>query len=83
MPLADLTTILRAAQHAQDGHFAKLSIRQKLVAAVLLNRPEWVATMGFTLVDAIEQIGPQWLALLPTAARTLAEAPSRPPPGRR
>ncbi|WFU86390.1 hypothetical protein QA644_14805 [Rhizobium sp. CC1099] len=42
-----------------------------MAAALVLNRPDWLAEMNYTLAEAIERVGPQWLALIPEAARVL------------
>ncbi|WP_206630295.1 hypothetical protein, partial [Mesorhizobium sp. M5C.F.Ca.IN.020.32.2.1] len=48
-----------------------LSTGEKLAAALVLNRPDWLAEMNYTLAETIERVGPQWLALIPEAARVL------------
>lgn len=37
----------------------------------MLNRPDWLAEMNYTLTEAIERVGPEWLSLIPEAARAL------------
>ncbi|WP_287106912.1 hypothetical protein [Mesorhizobium sp.] len=42
-----------------------------MAAALVLNRPDWLADMHYTLAEAIERVGPQWLALIPEAVRVV------------
>ncbi|RWF91517.1 MAG: hypothetical protein EOR53_16275 [Mesorhizobium sp.] len=67
----ELQHIITKARDAKHGGFGVLSTGEKLAAAFVLNRPEWLAEMNYTLAEAIERVGPQWLALIPEAARLL------------
>jgi len=59
-----------AREHGCGG----LSTREQLAAAALvLNRADWLAKLGFTIAEALERLGPDWLAELPAAARTLRD----------
>ena len=49
------------------------STGEKLASALVLNRPDWIASMDYTLAEAIDRVGPEWLALIPTAERTLRD----------
>lgn len=40
-----------------------------LAAALVLNRPDWLAAMGYTLAESIERIGAGWCQLIPAAAK--------------
>jgi hypothetical protein len=66
-----LQHIITKARDAKHGGFGVLSTGEKLAAALVLNRPDWLAEMNYTLAEAIERVGPQWLALIPEAARVL------------
>ena len=67
----ELEHIVRKARDAKNGGFGVLSTGEKLAVALVLNRPEWLADMHYTLAEAIERVGPEWLALIPEAARAL------------
>ncbi|RVC59840.1 hypothetical protein EN759_31905 [Mesorhizobium sp. M00.F.Ca.ET.038.03.1.1] len=67
----ELQHIIIKARDAKHGGFGVLSTGEKLAAALVLNRPDWLAEMNYTLAEAIERVGPQWLALIPEAARVL------------
>ena len=66
-----LEQILDKSRAARDGHFGVLSTGEKLAAALVLNRPEWLAKMDYTMADAIERVGPEWLTAIPEASRIL------------
>lgn len=65
----------KARDAARGGHDAwrAQSTGERLAVAVVLNRPEWIAEMGYTLAEAIDRIGIEWLALVLKAQRTLAD----------
>ena len=67
----ELAHILRICRQARGGGFGVLSTGEKLAAAIVLDRPDWIAGMGYTLVDAIDRLGPRWLRLVLAAARML------------
>ncbi|MEJ7014807.1 hypothetical protein [Sinorhizobium meliloti] len=67
----ELQHIITKARDAKHGGFGVLSTGEKLAVALVLNRPEWLADMRYTLAEAIERVGPEWLALIPEAARAL------------
>jgi hypothetical protein len=48
-------------------------MEQLAAAALVLNRADWLAKLGFTIAEALERLGPDWLAELPAAARTLRD----------
>jgi hypothetical protein len=54
----------------EDGPGA-LSTGEALAAAIVLNRPEWLARMNYTLAEAFERIGPEWWPLLRQAERII------------
>jgi len=47
------------------------STGEKVAVALVLNRPEWLASMNYTLAEAIHRTGPEWLALIPRVERDL------------
>lgn len=68
-----LEQIIEKSRAARDGHFNMLSKGEKLAAALVLNRPDWLADMDYTIVEAIERVGRSWMARMPEAARVLTE----------
>ena len=66
-----LRQILDKSRAARDGHFGVLSTGEKLAAALVLNKPEWLAKINYTMAEAIERVGDEWMARVPAAARVL------------
>lgn len=72
--MRELDHILRKARDVRDSGDDAWSVQstgEKLAVALVLNRPDLLARMRYTLAEAIERIGSEWLALIPTAARTI------------
>lgn len=67
-----LAKVLDAAEAGEDGP-GPLSTGEALMAALALNRTDWLARMGYTIVEAMERIGDEWLAFLPRIARAVAK----------
>jgi hypothetical protein len=68
----ELQHIVSKARSAYRGHRGVLSTGEKLAAALVLNRPDWLDEDGYSIVQALDRIGDNWVALLPAAARILA-----------
>ncbi|MCT2581154.1 MAG: hypothetical protein E5X23_08320 [Mesorhizobium sp.] len=47
-----LQHIIAKARDAKHGGFGVLSTGEKLAAALVLNRPDWLAEMNYTLAEA-------------------------------
>ena len=71
--MSELDHIIRKARDAKRGGWGPQSTGEKLASALVLNRPDWIASMDYTLAEAIDRVGPEWLALIPTAERTLRD----------
>ena len=68
--------LFRKAQDAQrGGHdaWAVQSTGEKAAVALVLNRADWLAEHGYTIAEAIERTGPEWVAMIPQVARELAD----------
>ncbi|MCZ2496094.1 hypothetical protein GN316_04935 [Xylophilus sp. Kf1] len=48
----------------------------KVATAIVLNRPDWLGEIDYTLVEAAARIGPEWMALLPRVAHAVMDAAS-------
>ena len=59
----------------QSGHeaWAVQSTGEKVAVAMVLNRADWLAEIGYTLPEAIERSGAEWMAMIPQIGRQLAE----------
>ena len=68
-----LEQILDKSRQARDGGFGVLSKGEMIAAALVLNRADWLAEMNYTMAEAMERLGGEWLARVPAAARQLAK----------
>ncbi|MFP3637449.1 hypothetical protein [Paraburkholderia sp. SIMBA_054] len=57
------------AKDADAGGFNVLSIGEKLAVALVLDRPDWIRQLNFTLAEALDRVGPEWARLIPAAAQ--------------
>ena len=68
--------LLRKAQDAKHGGhdaWAVQSTGEKAAVALVLNRADWLAEYGYTIAEAIERSGPEWVAIIPQVARQLVD----------
>jgi hypothetical protein len=65
---SELAHILAKTRDAAAHGPGALSTGEALAAALVLNRPDWLIAMKYTLAEAIGRIGPEWAALIPAAA---------------
>ena len=68
--------LFRKAQDAKHGGheaWAVQSTGEKVAVALVLNRADWLAESGYTLPEAIERSGAEWIAMILQIARQLAE----------
>ena len=68
--------LLRKSRDAKRGGqnaWAVQSTGEKAAVALVLNRAEWLAQIGYTIPEAIERSGAEWIAMIPQVARQLAE----------
>lgn len=68
---ADLAHLIGKARDAASAGIGGLSTGEKLAVALILDRPDWLAALNCTIAEAIERVGPDWLRLIPAAARQL------------
>jgi len=66
---ADLDHMVRKARAAAAEGYGVLSTGERLAVALILNRPDWLAELDYTLAEAIDRIGPEWMRLIPAAAQ--------------
>ncbi|MGL4962843.1 MAG: hypothetical protein ACRC67_16545 [Inquilinus sp.] len=66
---AELEHMLHKAQDAHAVGPGTLSTGERLVVALILNRPDWLAEVDYTIAEAIERVGPEWMRLVPAAAK--------------
>lgn len=76
MNRAEFKHLLGKARDATVGGreaWAVMSTGEKVAVALVLNRPDWLNEMRYTLAEAIERTGPEWLALIPLVEQVLRE----------
>jgi len=66
-----LQQIIDKSRDAKRGGFGVLSTGEKLAAAMVLNRADWLADVGYTMAEAIERLGPSWVSRIPEAAKQI------------
>ena len=69
--------ILSASLSADRGAFGVLSTGEKLAAALVLNRPDWLEDMDYTIADAIHRLDHGWVEQIPKVAKAIAEERAR------
>jgi hypothetical protein len=68
--------LLRKSRDAKRGGHDAWGVQstgEKIAVALILNRADWLAETGYTLPEAIERSGAEWVAVIPQVARQLAE----------
>lgn len=53
--------------------YSVLSTGERLAAAVVPNRFDWLQVMNYTMPEAIDRIGSEWTSLLREAERIVSE----------
>jgi hypothetical protein len=61
-----------AKKHGQDA-WACQSTGEKLAVALVLNRPDWLASMRYTIGEALDRVGDEWVTIIPLVERTLRQ----------
>ena len=71
--MRELEHILAKTRQAAAGGFNVLSHGEQVAVALILNRPDWLVAMNYTMAEAIDRVGSEWLALIPKASRQIAD----------
>ncbi|MDE1143510.1 MAG: hypothetical protein PW999_28615 [Paraburkholderia tropica] len=66
-----LEHLIHKTLQAKAGGLDALSTGEKLAAAILLNRFDWLQEMDYSMAEAIARIDDNWLELIGTASRIL------------
>jgi hypothetical protein len=61
----------RDAKRGGESAWSAQSTGEKLAVALVLNRPEWISAMGYSLAEALDRVGLDWLSFVPQVAREL------------
>lgn len=68
--------LLRKSGDAKrGGHeaWAVQSTGERVAVALVLNRADWLREIDYTIAEAIDRSGSEWVAIIPQVARQLAE----------
>lgn len=68
--------LLRKSRDAERGGRDAWSVQstgEKVAVALVLNRADWLEAIQYTIAEAIERSGAEWVAMIPQVARQLAE----------
>ena len=63
----------RGAKRGGHSAWAVQSTGEKVAVALVLNHADWLAEFNYTIAEAIERTGQEWVAMIPLVARQLAE----------
>ncbi len=63
----------RDAKRGGQGAWAVQSTGEKVAVALVLNRSDWLEAMQYTIAEAIERSGQEWVSVIPQIARQLVE----------
>lgn len=72
--------LLGKARDAARGGRPAWSVQstgEKLAVALALNRADWLASLNYTIPEALDRIGPSWAGLLSRVAIALREEGSQ------
>jgi hypothetical protein len=61
----------RDAKRGGEPAWSVQSTGEKLAVAMVLNQPEWISAMGYSLGEALDRVGAEWLAFIPEVERQL------------
>ena len=68
--------LLSKAMSAKCGGHAAWAVQstgEKVAVALVLNRADWLAEFNYTIAEAIDRAGQEWVAMIPLVARQLAD----------
>jgi len=65
----------KARDAKRGGHdaWAVQSTGEKVAVALVLNRADWLAEYGYTIAEAIDRAGQDWVAMIPQIARQIGD----------
>ena len=63
----------RDAKRGGRDAWSVQSTGEKVAVALVLNRADWLAEIDYTISEAIDRSGVEWIAIIPQVARQLTE----------
>ena len=76
MNQTEFNHLLSKARDAKEGGRDAWSVQstgEKVAVALVLNRADWLTSIDYTLAEAIDRVGPEWLILVPMVAKALSD----------
>lgn len=74
LPSGELRHIVRKCLDAKaTDSYGVLSTGERVTAAVVLNRFDWLEELNYTMAEAFDRIGPEWWPLLRDAERFICD----------
>jgi len=61
----------RDAKRGGKQAWSCMSTGEKVAVALVLNRADWLKSMDYTLVEAIDRAGAVWVGLMPLVVRAM------------
>jgi hypothetical protein len=68
--------LLRKARDAKRGGHEAWTVQstgERVAVALVLDRADWLREIDYTIAEAIDRSGSEWVAIIPQVARQLAE----------
>ncbi|KDR37823.1 hypothetical protein [Caballeronia glathei] len=71
MSEAEYAHLISKCREAKATGIGMLSTGEKLAAAIVLNKPDWIQNLNYTLAEAFDRVGPYWWPYLKRAQQEL------------
>jgi hypothetical protein len=68
--------LLRKSLDAKRGGHGAWTVHptgERVAVALVLSRADWLAEIDYSIAEAMERAGPEWVAIIPQVARQLAD----------
>ena len=63
----------RDAAAGGEAAWATQSTGERLAVALVLNRFDWLDKMAYTIPEAIDRVGPDWVGMIPTVSKMIQD----------
>lgn len=63
----------RDAKHGGKQAWNVQSTGERVAVALVLNRADWLASIDYTIAEAIDRTGPEWVRMIPAIEKMLKE----------
>lgn len=62
--MSSFENLMQNVRRAANGGIGAMSTGEALAAALVLNRSDWLASMGYTIAEALDRVGGPWVGML-------------------